>query len=111
MMPSHSNPPLDPIRAYLRGKPVLQADLFGMSTRSEWKADTAVELLVTPVPGTSKLEMFQMEGELEALLGRKVHILLRPSLEAMKHGPARDLILSRVVPIYSKTKTAPAAER
>ncbi len=95
---------LEPIRAYLRTKPVLKAELFGICTRGEWGPETAVEFLVTPVSGVSRIELFAMEGDLENLLGRRVHVLLRTSVETMTQGHARDFILSSSIPVYEASK-------
>jgi predicted nucleotidyltransferase len=89
---------------FLRTQPVLKAELFGLCAKGIPETGS-IELLVTPTPGTSKYQIYGMEGDLEARIGRRVSILVRPSVEAMKHSPARNLILQNVDLLYEQTET------
>ncbi len=95
------------LKVFFRGKPILKAEYFGLCARNGPEVGS-VELLVTPVPGVAKHQIFEMEGELESILGRRVSILARPSVEAMKHGPARELILGSAAPVYERSEAEAA---
>ncbi len=106
-MSADANRVREQLRVFFRGKPVLKAEFFGLCARS-LETQGSIDLLITPVPGAERYHVFQMEGELESLLGRRISILLRPSVEAMVHGPARDLILNSVAPAYERSEAEAA---
>ena len=89
------------LRDFFQGRPVLKAEFFGLCARNPIPLGASIELLVTPASGAERYQLFQMEGELEEILGRRVSILLRPGVEAMAHRPARDLILDNALAVYN----------
>ncbi len=99
-MPPDTSRIRDQLAIFFRGKPILKAELFGSFARGEATPDSDVDLLVTPAPGTSRGDLFEMAGEVEDLLGRRIDFLLRPSVEAMKNRITRDQILNSAVTVY-----------
>jgi uncharacterized protein len=72
--------------------------VFGSVARGEDRPDSDVDLLVSFVPESrvSLLELVQMEGELELMLGKKVDLVTRDCLSKY----FRDIALSQTRPIY-----------
>ncbi len=93
----------DQLKVFFRRKPVLKAEYFGLCARNGSAAGD-VELLVTLLPGAARHQTFEMEKELESILGRRVSILVRSSVEEMRQGPARELILASVAPVYERSE-------
>jgi|ERR1044071_2450300 predicted nucleotidyltransferase len=76
--------------------------LFGSVLRDDFRPDSDVDLLVTFEPGArpSLLDLVEMQRELEALLGRRVDLVERRSVEASENYIRRKHILSSLRPVY-----------
>ncbi|MGQ9588674.1 MAG: nucleotidyltransferase family protein [Planctomycetota bacterium] len=78
--------------------------VFGSVLRGDFRPDSDVDLLVEfrrdAEPGL--FELVRMQGDLEALLGRKVDLLERRAIETSRNYLRRKAILDSAVPIYEE---------
>jgi predicted nucleotidyltransferase len=77
--------------------------LFGSVLRDDFDAESDLDILVAFAPDTdwSLLDHVQMEQELEALLGRKVDLLSRRSVERSHNWLRRKEILDTAEVVYA----------
>jgi predicted nucleotidyltransferase len=77
--------------------------LFGSVLRDDFNAESDLDILVafTPDADWSLLDHVQMEQELEALLGRKVDLLSRRSVERSHNWLRRREILDTAEVVYA----------
>jgi uncharacterized protein len=77
--------------------------LFGSVLRDDFDAESDLDVLVAFAPDVdwSLLDHVQMEQELEALLGRKVDLLSRRSVERSRNWLRRREILDTVEVVYA----------
>lgn len=68
--------PLEDIRDYCLGRPILRLSLFGSAMRGELTADSDIDLLVEYVPGAriGLLAMSGQEIDLSRIIGRPVDL-------------------------------------
>src|SRR5262245_30257864 len=81
---------------------IAKLELFGSALREDFKNASDFDLLVTfePDAGWSLFDHEEMETELARLLGRKVDLITRRSIEASRNPIRRDSILTSAVPVY-----------
>ena len=79
--------------------------LFGSVLRDDFRLDSDVDLLVTfrPKADWGLLDHAPMEEELGQLLGRRVDLLTRRSVERSKNPILRQAILAGAVPLFSSS--------
>jgi predicted nucleotidyltransferase len=77
--------------------------LFGSVLRDDFDAESDLDILVGFAPDAdwSLLDHVQMEQELEALLGRKVDLLSRRSVERSRNWLRRKEILDTAEVVYA----------
>ena len=77
--------------------------LFGSVLRDDFDAESDLDILVAFAPDAdwSLLDHVQMEQELEALLGRKVDLLSRRSVERSHNWLRRKEILDTAEVVYA----------
>ena len=77
--------------------------LFGSVLRDDFDAESDLDILVAFAPDAdwSLLDHIQMEQELEALLGRKVDLLSRRSVERSHNWLRRREILETAEVVYA----------
>jgi predicted nucleotidyltransferase len=77
--------------------------LFGSVLRDDFDAESDLDILVAFAPDAdwSLLDHVQMEQELEALLGRKVDLLSRRSVERSRNWLRRREILDTAEVVYA----------
>jgi predicted nucleotidyltransferase len=77
--------------------------LFGSVLRDDFGAESDLDILVAFAPDAdwSLLDHVQMEQELEALLGRKVDLLSRRSVERSRNWLRRKEILETAEVVYA----------
>ena len=77
--------------------------LFGSVLRDDFDAESDLDILVAFAPDAdwSLLDHVQMEQELEALLGRKVDLLTRRSVERNRNWLRRREILDTAEVVYA----------
>jgi hypothetical protein len=84
------------IEGFCRKWQVSELSFFGSALRDDFRPDSDVDVLVSFAPG-EKWDLFdhaQMEEELSGILGRKVDLLTRRSVERSANGIRRQSILS-----------------
>jgi uncharacterized protein len=81
---------------------ILELDLFGSVLRDDFRPDSDVDVLVTFREGTrrSLMELVEMEQQLSDLVGRKVDLVERESVERSENYLRRRHILQSLQPIY-----------
>ena len=84
------------------GEALVSVVLFGSWARGEARAESDIDLLVTFAADAewSLLDHVQIEHELSQLLGRKVDLVSRRSIEASRNAVRRNAILRSAVPVY-----------
>ncbi len=75
---------------------ILEFALFGSILRPEFRSDSDVDCLVSFAPESrwTLFDMAQMQGQLESIFGRKVHLVSRRGLESSRNYLRREAILS-----------------
>ena len=84
------------LRAFCEKHPIRRLDVFGSAARGQAGPRSDVDLLVTlddSVP-VSTLEILEMAGEAEELVGVPVDFVLRQALDQSPNGFAREHILA-----------------
>jgi len=77
---------------------VAELSVFGSVARSEERSDSDVDLLFELTPGTRLgFALFQLERELEELLGKQVDLLPKDSI----HHLIRDAVLGEARVLYA----------
>ena len=105
--PSAEPPTLDQLRRQLlpfcRKYPIARLEVFGSVADGTATAASDVDLMVTFDPGVRVgKEFFAMALELEDILGRRVDLVERPSIERMENPYKRRSILSSTQLVYAK---------
>ena len=77
--------------------------LFGSVLRTDFRADSDVDVLVTFADGAnwSLFDHIRMEQELSRLVGREVDLVSRRAVERSKNWVRKEAILSGAEPIYA----------
>ncbi len=90
------------LAAFCRRNRVAKLELFGSRAKGTERPDSDVDLLVTFETGyTPGLEFFGMADELEGILGRKVDLLTRPTVERDRNPYFKHNVLSVAEPLYA----------
>lgn len=102
MIPSLSIPAAT-LDGFCRRWKVAELALFGSALRGDFGPDSDYDLLVTfrTDAAWSLLDHARMEMELEALLGRRVDLISRPSVERSTNPWRRRAILSSARVLYA----------
>lgn len=81
---------------------ILELALFGSVLRDDFGPESDVDVLVTFAPDrrVTLLDLVQLERELEALVGRRVHVVERQGVEASRNHLLRRHVLDHAEPIY-----------
>ncbi|HEX6904332.1 MAG TPA: nucleotidyltransferase family protein [Thermoanaerobaculia bacterium] len=81
---------------------ISEFSLFGSVVREDFGPDSDVDVLVSFAPGSrwSLFDMARMQDELEAILGRRVDLVERKSVETSENYIRRKQILRHLVPVY-----------
>jgi uncharacterized protein len=81
---------------------ISEFSLFGSVVRDDFGPDSDIDVLVSFAPGSrwSLFDMARMQDELEEILGRRVDLVERKSVEASENYIRRKQILSHLVPVY-----------
>ena len=82
---------------------ITELALFGSVLRDDFDAESDLDILVAFAPDAdwSLLDHVQMEQELEGLLGRKVDLLSRRSVERSRNWLRRKEILDTAEVVYA----------
>ena len=90
------------IAEFCRTHQIERLAFFGSVLRDDFRPDSDVDVLVTLSPGArcGLFEMVRMEEELGAILGRKVDLIERASVEQSENYIRRRYILESEEPVY-----------
>jgi len=82
---------------------IIEVSLFGSALRGEMREDSDIDLLVTFAPDShwSILDHVHMEKELSTLLGRRVDLVSRRSVEESYNWIRKREILSTARTVYA----------
>jgi uncharacterized protein len=87
--------------AFCRRHGIARVGVFGSVATGEASAGSDLDLMVTFLPGVAPgLEFFAMQDELEGILGRRVDVLTRRSVEQSDNPIRRRSILASAREIY-----------
>ena len=92
--------PVDKIREYCAGQPIMRLSVFGSALRDELTPESDIDLLVEYLPEAKigYFELAQQEIDLSELIGWKVD--LRTPNELNRHF--RQEVIDNARPIYAK---------
>lgn len=93
----------DEIAAFCKRRQITELALFGSVLRDDFGPDSDIDVLVrfSPDAKLSFLSLDQMEEELSEMLGRKVDLLTRKSIEQSPNWIRRENILGSAKTIYA----------
>jgi hypothetical protein len=91
------------IADFCRRWKIKEIALFGSALRGDGRPDSDIDFLVTFAPDANWgiLDHFQMEEELEKLLGRKVDVVSRLAIERSHNWIRKQEILSTARTLYA----------
>jgi predicted nucleotidyltransferase len=91
------------IAAFCRKWKITELSLFGSVLRDDFRADSDVDVLVSFAPDSrwSLMDLVRMEEELGGILGRKVDMVERKSVELSENYIRRSHILDSLEPCFS----------
>jgi predicted nucleotidyltransferase len=90
---------LESIKSFCTKWKIVELSLFGSALREDFRADSDVDVLVAMQPGvTWGLRWFQMQRELESLLGRRIDLVAK---RAIKNPFRRQEILTTRRIVYA----------
>ena len=94
--------PREKIAEFCRKHRVQKLSLFGSALREDFRPDSDVDVLVSFAEDArySLFDLAAMEGELGAILGRKVDLVEREAIEQSENYIRRRHILQSEVPLY-----------
>ncbi len=87
------------LSAYCRQEGIVRLEAFGSTARGDARRGSDVDLVAT-FSGNPGLRFFTMEEEMSALLGARVHLLTRDSVDAMTNPFRRESILANAKEIF-----------
>jgi predicted nucleotidyltransferase len=102
-MPTAIPLPLGPLADFCRRWKIVRLEVFGSILREDFGPASDVDFLATWAP-EAKLSLYDLvhaERELEALIGRRVDLLERPSIEQSPNWLMRRAILNGAQPVYA----------
>ena len=94
--------PAREIEAFCKKWKVAELSLFGSALRDDFRPDSDVDVLVDFAPGAAwtLVETIEMEAELARLVGRRVDLVERRSVERSENYIRRREILRTAEPVY-----------
>jgi uncharacterized protein len=94
--------PHERIADFCRKWEITELSVFGSVLRDDFRPDSDIDVLVTFAPSArwSLLDLVGMEEELAAILGRKVDLVERASVEKSPNFIRRRYVLESVEPVY-----------
>ena len=102
-MGQHVRIPRNRIAAFCRTWRVAELALFGSVLRDDFTGDSDVDVLVCFEPGASvgMFDLVRMEEQLQELLGRRVDLIERRSVERSENYIRRKSILESAEVVYA----------
>ena len=95
--------PLDRIAEFCRRWKVREFALFGSALRSDFRADSDVDVMLTFADDADwgLFDLARMRAELAEVFGREVDVLTRPGVEGSRNRLRREAILSSAEVVYA----------
>jgi len=95
--------PLDAIPDFCARWGIVKFALFGSVLRTDFNENSDIDVLVTFAPNAhpTLFTLVEITDELEALFGRSVDVITRPSVEQSANYIRREAILSTAQVIYA----------
>jgi len=99
---AHIDMPKDKIAAFCQKWKITELALFGSVLREDFRPDSDVDILVNFEPDSrwSLMDLVRMEEELGDILGRKVDLVERQSVELSGNYIRRSHILNSLETLY-----------
>ena len=96
--------PLEAIEQFCERWQIIEFALFGSVLRDDFRSDSDIDVLVTFAPDFQRgfNETIQIKQELEALMGRKVDLLIKGAIARSSIWLRRRNILESAEVIYAK---------
>jgi len=93
----------DDVNAFCTRWKVAELAVFGSATRDDFRADSDLDVLVSPEPGVvwSLMDLGAMREDLIALSGRPVDLLVRRAVEASSNWIRRKAILESAEVVFA----------
>lgn len=106
-MPVAAIPTIDELRSlvptFCRAHGIVRLEVFGSIARQEAQIGSDVDLLVTVRPDVHPgLDFFSMQDDLEELLGIRIDLLTRRSVEKSDNPIRRQSILESAIDVYAE---------
>lgn len=97
-----ANLPKERIEAFCKKWKIVELSLFGSVLRPDFRPDSDIDFLFSFAPDArwSLLDLFEMEEELSAIVGRKVDFISRSAVEQSRNWIRKKSILETLVPYY-----------
>lgn len=94
--------PREAIAAFCRRWKITELALFGSILRDDFGPESDVDFLVTftPEAGWTLFDLVRMDGELERIVGRRVDLVTRRTVERSENWIRRRSILDTARPYY-----------
>lgn len=102
--------PTETVEQFCRRWQIVEMALFGSVLRDDFGPDSDIDMLVTFAPDFQRTlaDAVAMQDEIEALLGRKVDLINRRTIEQSRNYIRRKAILSSARTIYVARPGVPA---
>lgn len=95
--------PIEQIKAFCNRWRITEFALFGSVLRDDFRSDSDIDVLVTFAPDAQRglTETLQMQGELQAIFGRKVDFIVRAAIERSDNWLRKKNILESAQTVYA----------
>lgn len=88
--------------AFCQRHGIVRAEVFGSVAKEEARPGSDIDLMITFRPGVEPgLEFFSLQDELESVLGCRVDLLTRRSVERSENSIRRRSVLESAREVYS----------
>ena len=95
--------PAERVAEFCRRWQIAELAVFGSALREDFRADSDLDLLITPGPGAkwSAFDLVHMSTEFARIAGRPVDVVSRRGLDASRNYLRRRAILESARTIYA----------
>ncbi len=93
--------PAERVAEFCRRWQIAELAVFGSVLRDDFRADSDLDLLITPGPKWSAFDLVHMSAEFARIAGRPVDVVSRRGLDASRNYLRRRAILESARTIYA----------